>query len=128
MHTRLTLSLLLLTSCVNAPKERVNTFGFRDQELDAGALPARISFGSCADQQRPQPILAQVTARAPDLFVYLGDNIYGDTEDMQVLRDKYSQLAAKPEFQAPRHRLSSPPRSCCSATLAPTPRRRTSDL
>ena len=100
LHTRLTLSLLLLTSCANAPKERVNTFGFRDQELDAGALPARISFGSCADQQRPQPILAQVTARAPDLFVYLGDNIYGDTEDMQVLRDKYSQLAAKPEFQA----------------------------
>src|SRR5690606_21107926 len=25
--------------------------------------------------------------------------IYGDTKDMQVLRDKYAMLAAKPEFQ-----------------------------
>lgn len=96
----LTLSLLLLVSCEIAPPNPENVFGFRDLELDLGALPARISFGSCADQERPQPILTQVLARSPDLFVYLGDNIYGDTEDMQVLRDKYRLLADKPEFQA----------------------------
>jgi len=93
----LTLSLLLLGSCGATGG---NTFGFPELELDTGALPARISFGSCADQERPQPILRQVVEREPDLFVYLGDNIYGDTEDMQVLRDKYRQLADKPEFQA----------------------------
>lgn len=34
-----------------------------------------------------------------DLFVYLGDNIYGDTEDMNVLLAKYGKLSCKTEFQ-----------------------------
>ncbi len=62
-------------------------------------LPARIAFGSCGSQERPMPILDSVTKQQPDLFIWLGDNIYGDTKDMQVLRDKYAMLAAKPEFQ-----------------------------
>lgn len=62
-------------------------------------LPARIAFGSCAEEYMPQPILDLVLRHRPDLFVYLGDNIYGDTEDMGVLQAKYDSLAAKPEFQ-----------------------------
>ncbi len=67
---------------------------------DIMALPSRIAFGSCADHEKPQPILRDVVGRRPDVFVYLGDNIYGDTEDMEVLKAKYGQLGAKPEFQA----------------------------
>jgi alkaline phosphatase D len=63
------------------------------------SLPARIAFGSCGSQDRPMPILDTALSRKPDLFVWLGDNIYGDTKDMNVLRAKYAQLAAKPEFQ-----------------------------
>lgn len=59
----------------------------------------RIAFGSCAHQDKPQPILEQVVAKRPDVFVYLGDNIYGDTEDMAVLEAKYRKLGDKPEFQ-----------------------------
>jgi alkaline phosphatase D len=62
-------------------------------------LPARIAFGSCAHQNKPQPVLETVAKRKPDLFVYLGDNIYGDTRDMDVLKQKYGLLAAKLEFQ-----------------------------
>lgn len=62
-------------------------------------LISKIAFGSCAHQDKPQPILDSVTVRRPDVFVWLGDNIYGDTKDMQVLKNKYAQLAAKPEFQ-----------------------------
>ncbi len=58
-----------------------------------------IGLGSCAKQFKPQPILNQVVARQPDLFIYLGDNIYGDTKKMKVLRRKYRQLARKPEFK-----------------------------
>jgi alkaline phosphatase D len=60
----------------------------------------RIGLGSCAKQSKEQPILYTVVQRKPDLFIYLGDNIYGDTRDMQELRAKYQQLAAKPSFQA----------------------------
>lgn len=63
-------------------------------------LPARIAFGSCSNQALPQPILLDVVERDPDVFVYLGDNIYGDTEDMGELRAKYEMLGSRPEFQA----------------------------
>ncbi|WP_052593843.1 alkaline phosphatase D family protein [Aureispira sp. CCB-QB1] len=59
----------------------------------------RIAFGSCAKQTKEQPILDAIVDNKPDVFIYLGDNIYGDTRDMDVLQKKYDQLAAKPEFQ-----------------------------
>lgn len=62
-------------------------------------LVSKIAFGSCASERQPQPILDLVVQHKPDLFVYLGDNIYGDTRDMEVLKSKYQTLAAKPEFQ-----------------------------
>jgi alkaline phosphatase D len=61
-------------------------------------LPKRIAFGSCAKQDKPQPIWNAVLASDPDLFIFLGDNIYGDTRDMAVLRRKYAELAAQPGF------------------------------
>lgn len=62
-------------------------------------LVSRIAFGSCAYEKEPQPVLSLVARHKPDLFIYLGDNIYGDTRDMSVLKAKYDMLAAKPEFQ-----------------------------
>lgn len=58
----------------------------------------RISFGSCAKQDQPQPIWDAIVAGAPDLFILLGDNIYGDSNDMQVLREKYGMLERQPGF------------------------------
>jgi len=65
----------------------------------AEGLPSRIAFGSCAHQDKPQPIWEAVVASEPDLFVFLGDNVYADTEDMDELRADYAKLAAKPGFQ-----------------------------
>jgi alkaline phosphatase D len=62
-------------------------------------LPRRIAFGSCAKQDKAQPIWDAINALDPDLFIFLGDNIYGDTRDMSVLRAKYAQLAAQPGFR-----------------------------
>jgi alkaline phosphatase D len=59
----------------------------------------RIALGSCARQNQPQPIWDPIVAAKPDLFLFLGDNIYGDSRDMNVLRDKYFQLAAIIGFQ-----------------------------
>src|SRR5688572_21531594 len=62
-------------------------------------LVSKIAFGSCAEETQPQPVLELVVQHKPDIFVYLGDNIYGDTYDMKILQSKYDTLAAKPEFQ-----------------------------
>jgi alkaline phosphatase D len=66
---------------------------------DSPKLLTRIAFGSCASQERPQPIWDAVVAAKPDLFVFLGDNIYGDTDNVEVLKAKYAQLAAVPGYQ-----------------------------
>ena len=59
----------------------------------------RIGFGSCAHQSKPQPIWDKVLVEKPDLFIFLGDNIYGDSDNVEQLADKYQQLADKPGFQ-----------------------------
>lgn len=60
---------------------------------------SRIAFGACARQDRPQPIWDAVVEAQPQLFLFLGDNIYGDSEDMNVLKEKYNQLANQPGYQ-----------------------------
>jgi alkaline phosphatase D len=40
-----------------------------------------------------------VIAQKPDVFVFLGDNIYGDTADMSVLSKKYAELEAIDGFR-----------------------------
>jgi alkaline phosphatase D len=59
---------------------------------------SRIAFGCCAEESKPQPIWDAVLARNNDLFIFLGDNIYGDSRDMSVLAAKYARLAAIPGF------------------------------
>ncbi|MFN8300502.1 MAG: alkaline phosphatase D family protein [Chitinophagales bacterium] len=57
-----------------------------------------IAFGSCNDQNKPQEIWYKIAAEKPDLFIFLGDNIYADTKDMKVMQAKYDQLASKPGY------------------------------
>lgn len=59
----------------------------------------RIAFGSCARQDKLQPIWDAIVATKPDLYLALGDNIYGDTEDMALMKKKYDLLAAIPGWQ-----------------------------
>jgi len=58
-----------------------------------------IAFGSCAKESQRQPIWDAVLASDPDLFLFLGDNIYGDTDDMAVLRAKYARLGGVEGYQ-----------------------------
>jgi alkaline phosphatase D len=58
-----------------------------------------VAFGSCLRQDKPAPILDVIASDKPDLFIFLGDNIYGDSEDMTVLKAKYAQVEAMSGFQ-----------------------------
>jgi len=59
----------------------------------------KIAFGSCSSQDRPLPIFDLVVKHDPDLFIFLGDNIYGDTQNMDTLKAKYARLASKSSFE-----------------------------
>jgi alkaline phosphatase D len=69
----------------------------------------RIAFGSCAKHWQPQPIWESVVAQNPDLFLFIGDAIYADTDGKTAwlvteksLRGEWNRLADKPEFQKAR--------------------------
>ncbi|XP_052201261.1 uncharacterized protein LOC127807450 isoform X2 [Diospyros lotus] len=57
------MSVLLLTSA---------------SEVERQPLVYRIAFGSCANQSAPQPIWNAILDFDPQVFIWLGDNIYGD--------------------------------------------------
>ena len=69
------------------------------QSLRSDAVLTRIAFGSCAKQDQPQPIWDAIVAEQPDVFLFLGDNIYGDSDQIDVLRAKYDLLAAQPGYR-----------------------------
>ncbi|MEM9235352.1 MAG: alkaline phosphatase D family protein [Verrucomicrobiota bacterium] len=78
------------------------------QPLPAGAIE-RIAFGSCAKHWQAQPIWEGVLSKKPDLFLFLGDNIYADTDGVTAwlvtkgqMTGEWNRLADKPEFQKAR--------------------------
>jgi alkaline phosphatase D len=81
----LLVSVQVLSSC-NAPQTQAVTRA-------APAVPAvvdRIAFGSCNRETLPQPLWSLIGAKQPDVWIWLGDNIYGDSDDMRVMRRKYA--------------------------------------
>jgi alkaline phosphatase D len=66
--------------------------------------PFRIAFGSCNDTRLPQTFWTAVAAQSPDLWIWLGDNVYADTTDMTVMRGLYDALRADPGYAALRAR------------------------
>jgi alkaline phosphatase D len=70
---------------------------------------SRIAFGSCAKHWQPQPIWETVIAAKPDLWLFLGDTVYADTDgatawlvSKEQLAGEWNRLADKPEFQKAR--------------------------
>jgi alkaline phosphatase D len=60
---------------------------------------SRIAFGSCLKQDNPQPIWDAVLDAVPDLFIFLGDNVYADTSDIDRLKDCYERLSRREGFR-----------------------------
>ncbi len=83
----------LLGSCTpNATRVPLTAAGlqYRAGAAREASEPLRaIAFGSCNRTDLPQPLWEPINATAPDLWIWLGDNIYADSDDMSVHRAKY---------------------------------------
>jgi alkaline phosphatase D len=66
----------------------------------AAPPPFRIAFGSCNDSRAAQPIWGPIRAQQPDLWVWLGDNVYADTDDMAVMAQLYDAARTEPGYAA----------------------------
>jgi len=68
-----------------------------------------ISVGSCSTGEREIPIFRTIAANDYDLFLHIGDNVYGDIDSDDAtapeLRQAYHQMAARSEFQELRARI-----------------------
>jgi alkaline phosphatase D len=69
----------------------------------APALIDEIGFGSCI-KGVDHPMLERTLTLPMDVFLFLGDNIYANTEDMAVMRAKYDALKASRFFRELRSR------------------------
>ena len=67
--------------------------------IDRTRTLARIAFGSCNHVDFPQPLWKSILAQQPDLWIWLGDNIYADTEDMGVMTRMYAAQLAQPDYR-----------------------------
>ncbi len=59
----------------------------------------KIAFGSCGHETHDLPIFNNIVKHKPDMFIFLGDNIYGDTKNMETLKFKYNLLGTKPTYK-----------------------------
>jgi alkaline phosphatase D len=80
-----------LTGCASVPTMT---------SVDALSGKLRIAFGSCIDQNKPQPIWSTILAAKPDLFIFGGDNVYASDQPFSLdkLEKAYATLAANPGF------------------------------
>lgn len=86
-------SSLILTSFFSCkPAEKSVTISGESVDI--------IAFGSCNRQNRPQPLWKPIISNQPDLWIWMGDNIYGDTPNMDTLRAKYELQNQVPDYQA----------------------------
>lgn len=59
----------------------------------------RVAFGSCSRQQSEAQLWNEVVQAHPEAWLWLGDNIYGDTHNMDTLRSMYLRQKSRPSYQ-----------------------------
>uniref|UniRef100_K3WK40 PhoD-like phosphatase metallophosphatase domain-containing protein n=1 Tax=Globisporangium ultimum (strain ATCC 200006 / CBS 805.95 / DAOM BR144) TaxID=431595 RepID=K3WK40_GLOUD len=74
----------------------------------------KIAFGSCNDQSMEQPLWKNIAAHEPELWLWMGDNIYADMREHggpkpakmfteatgEVLLKRYAKLLANPDYSS----------------------------
>ncbi|GAA4843489.1 alkaline phosphatase D family protein [Algivirga pacifica] len=59
----------------------------------------KITFGSCNNQDKPQHLWDDILSDVPDIWVWLGDNIYGEGQDAEGLRRLYLRQKQHPDYE-----------------------------
>ncbi len=78
--------------------------------FDTSQTLTRLGFGSCNHHDRSQDMWPVAAGKNPQLFLAIGDNVYGDTgyrggAGLDSFRAAYQQQAGHPEFRAFRRQV-----------------------
>ena len=77
----------------------------RDEVADVGPVVTAdsvltIAFGSCNRQDQSQAFWETIASNDPSAWLWLGDNVYSDTDDYDEMAGDYADLTSAPEYQA----------------------------
>ncbi|MEM7257301.1 MAG: alkaline phosphatase D family protein, partial [Pseudomonadota bacterium] len=75
----------------------VVTLFFTCEPVAASVLNT-LAFGSCNHSHLPQPLWSVVEQHNPDVFLWVGDVIYADTQDVRVMQRKYRQQLSNQDY------------------------------
>lgn len=87
------LCFLIVSFCIISCKSK-------PPQAASGQEITTVAFGSCNRQNLPQPLWKPILADQPDLWIWMGDNIYGDSPNMDTLKAKYERQNAVADYQA----------------------------
>lgn len=81
--------------------DRYRPMPFATRTAPAGPTAFRAAFGSCARIVRDpvQRIFDGVMSRSPDLFLWLGDNVYADSESPDAIAEEYRRQRSVASLQ-----------------------------
>lgn len=59
----------------------------------------KIAFGSCSRQNAPSQLWNEIAAQQPVIWIWGGDNIYGDSHNMKLIEEKYNTQKKSAGYQ-----------------------------
>ncbi|MDX1830197.1 MAG: alkaline phosphatase D family protein [Lutibacter sp.] len=89
---QLFLIFLLLASCKNNKKTDATSASNIHSDFT-------IAFGSCNNQNLPNLLWKEIAKNNPSIFIFEGDMIYSDTENMEYLKKNYDQQKNNPDYK-----------------------------
>ncbi|MBK9038170.1 MAG: hypothetical protein IPL83_03235 [Bdellovibrionales bacterium] len=87
-----------LFSFVVCPLFQFQLLCFASSKVEILEPVTQFSFGSCNKETLPQPLWPALTAIKPQFYIWMGDAIYGDTRDPQVLKEKFQIQLQQPDY------------------------------
>ena len=89
-----------ISSCQTKKEASTNKSVVSSIPVDESKTLTRIALGSCNRSDYKQPLWQPIVEKKPDLWIWLGDNIYGDTENMNELAANYARQKNNPAYQS----------------------------
>jgi len=99
---KLIVPLMLMVGCQSAGKRAEALQEAESTPFTFAPPPSSVStiaLGSCNDQDDPQVMWPYIMENNPDLWIWLGDNVYADTEDMDLMSEIYALQQSHPAYQ-----------------------------
>jgi len=95
MKIKIILSISILIFCVESCKSSI----VEEESKKETAYDATIAFGSCNKQYLENKLWQEILKHKPNLWIWGGDNVYSDTDNMDKLQADYDTLLANEDYK-----------------------------